>query len=171
MRSVSICSCHLSWVANRTLKLPLSRWDQAAKFTSLSDCSDERDRQLKNVAQEAQRIGTEQEPSSGFSEGHQFSVVEQTVAASKCVSSEEPRLQATKLRPTKVIIRHCRTGMAKSREHTNRVSRSFPREAEHFSFRAGRFCGRIRGFGVGTALRNPSQSQTARMEGSTSNLG
>jgi hypothetical protein len=74
---------------------PLSRWDQAATFTSLSDCSDERDRQLKNVAQEAQQIGTEYEQSSDFSEGGQFSVVEQTVGASKCVSSEEPGLQAT----------------------------------------------------------------------------
>jgi hypothetical protein len=83
------------------IEAPLSRWDQAATFTSLSDCSDERDRQLKNVAQEAQQIGTEQEQSSDFSEGDRFSVVEQTVGASKCVSSEEPGLQATKLRPAK----------------------------------------------------------------------
>jgi len=39
------------------IEAPLSRWDQAATFTSLSDCSDERDRQLKNVAQEAQKSG------------------------------------------------------------------------------------------------------------------
>jgi hypothetical protein len=73
----------------------LSRWDQVATFTSLSDCSDERDRQLKNVAQEAQQIGTEQGHSSDLSEGDQFSVVEQTVGASKCVSSQESGLQAT----------------------------------------------------------------------------
>src|ERR1700730_13398095 len=83
------------------IEAPLSRWDQAATFTSLSDCSDERDRQLKNVAQEAQQIGTEQEQSSDFSEGDQFSVVQQTVGASKCVSSEEPGLRATELRPAK----------------------------------------------------------------------
>jgi hypothetical protein len=83
------------------IEAPLSRWDQAATFTSLSDCSDERDRQLKNVAQEAQQIDAEHEHSSDFSEGDQFSVVEQTVGASKCVSSEEPGLQATELRPAK----------------------------------------------------------------------
>jgi hypothetical protein len=66
---------------------------------SLSDCSDERDRQLKNVAQEAQQINTEHEQSSDVSEGDQFSFVEQTVGASK--SSEEPGLQATELRPAK----------------------------------------------------------------------
>jgi len=49
------------------IEAPLSRWDQSAKFTSLSDCSDERDRQLKNVAQEAQQIGTEHEQSSDAS--------------------------------------------------------------------------------------------------------
>ena len=89
------------FVDGKPVEAPLSRWDQAAKFTSLSDCSDERDRQLKNVAQEAQQIGTEQEQSSDFSEGDQFSVVEQAVGASKCVSSEEPGLQATALRPAK----------------------------------------------------------------------
>jgi hypothetical protein len=72
------------------IEAPLSRWDEAAKFTSLSDCSDERDRQLKNVAQEAQQIGTEHERSADFGDSDQFSVVEQTVGASKCVSSEEP---------------------------------------------------------------------------------
>lgn len=83
------------------IEAPLSRWDQAATFTSLSDCSDERDRQLKNVAHEGQQIATEHELSSDFSEGDQFSVVEQTVGGSKCVSSEEPGLQATELRPAK----------------------------------------------------------------------
>ena len=83
------------------IEAPLSKWDQSAKFTNLNDCSEERDRQLKNVAQEAQQIGTEQEQSSDFSEGDQFSVVEQTVGASKCVSSEEPVLRATELRPAK----------------------------------------------------------------------
>jgi hypothetical protein len=78
----------------------LSHWDQAATFPSLNDCSDERDRQLKNVAQETQEIDKEHdEQSSDFSEADQFSLVEQTVAASKCVSSEEPGLPATKLRP------------------------------------------------------------------------
>jgi hypothetical protein len=81
------------------IQAPLSLWDQAATFTSLSDCSDERDRQLKNVAQEAQQINTEHEQSSDVSEGDQFSFVEQTVGASK--SSEEPGLQATELRPAK----------------------------------------------------------------------
>jgi hypothetical protein len=81
------------------IEAPFSRWDQAATFTSLSDCSDERDRQLKNVAQEAQQINTEHEQSSDVSEGDQFSFVEQTVGASK--SSEEPGLQATELRPAK----------------------------------------------------------------------
>src|SRR3984957_17731836 len=75
------------------IEAPLSRWDQAATFTSLSDCSDERDRQLKNVAQEAQQIGTEHEQSSNFDDREQFSVVEHSVDASKCVSSEEPGLQ------------------------------------------------------------------------------
>jgi hypothetical protein len=83
------------------IEAPLSRWDQAAKFTSLNNCNDERDRQLKNVAQEAQQINKEHEQSSDFSEGDQFSFVEQTVTASKCVSSEEPGLQATTLRPAK----------------------------------------------------------------------
>src|ERR1700738_306654 len=81
------------------IEAPLSRWDQAAKFTSLSDCIDERDRQLKNVAQEAQQIGTEHQQSSDIGETDQFSVVEQTVGASKCVSNEEPGLQAKELRP------------------------------------------------------------------------
>ena len=80
------------------LQAPLSQWDQAATFASLSDCTDERDRQLKNVAQEAQQIGTEQGHSSDLEEGDQFSVVDQTVGASKCVSSEEPGLQATSTR-------------------------------------------------------------------------
>jgi hypothetical protein len=84
------------------IEAPLSRWDQAAKFTSLSDCSDERDHQLKNVAQEAQQIGTEHEGSSDFVDRDQFSVVEQSVGASKCVSSEEQGLEATGLRPAKV---------------------------------------------------------------------
>jgi hypothetical protein len=84
------------------IEAPLSRWDQAATFTSLSDCSDERDRQLKNVAQEAQQINTEHGQASAFSEADQFSVVGQAVTASKCVSSEEPGLQATALRPAKV---------------------------------------------------------------------
>jgi hypothetical protein len=54
------------------IEAPLSRWDQAATFTSLSDCSDERDRQLKNAAREAQQIGGEHEHSSDFSESDQF---------------------------------------------------------------------------------------------------
>jgi hypothetical protein len=60
------------------IEAPLVRWDQAATFTSLSDCSDERDRQLKNVAQEAQQIGKEQEQSSDVVDGDRFSAVEQT---------------------------------------------------------------------------------------------
>jgi hypothetical protein len=68
-------------------------------ITSLSDCSDERDRQLKNVAQEAQQINTEHEQASAFSEADQFSVVGQTVGASKCVSSDEPGLRALEVRP------------------------------------------------------------------------
>jgi len=83
------------------IESPLSHWDQAATFTSLNDCNDERDSQLKNVAQEAQQIITDKEQSSDFSEGGQFSVVEQTVGASKCVSSDEPGLQATKLHQAK----------------------------------------------------------------------
>jgi hypothetical protein len=83
------------------IEAPLSRWDQAATFTSLSDCGDERDRQLKNVAQEAQQIGTEPRPSSDIGDSNHFSIVEQTVGASKCVSSEEPGLQATELRSAK----------------------------------------------------------------------
>jgi hypothetical protein len=96
------------------IEAPLSRWDQAATFTSLSDCSDERDRQLKNVAQQAQQINTEHEQASAFSEADQFSVVGQAVTASKCVSSEEPGLQATALRPAKV--HHSRV----SRRHRKR---------------------------------------------------
>jgi hypothetical protein len=56
------------------IEAPLSRWDQAATFTSQSDCSDERDRQFENVAQEAQQIETEHEQSSNFNDGDQFSV-------------------------------------------------------------------------------------------------
>jgi hypothetical protein len=88
------------------IEAPLSRWDQAATFTSLSDCSDERDRQLKNVAQEARQIGTEHQQSSDIDETGQFSVVEQTVGASKCVSSAEPGLQATELRPHHSRVSH-----------------------------------------------------------------
>jgi hypothetical protein len=83
------------------VEAPLSRWDQSAKFTSLSDCSEERDRQLKNVAQEAQQMGTEHEGSSDRYFSDQFSVVEQTVSASKCVSSEEPGLRAIESRSDK----------------------------------------------------------------------
>jgi hypothetical protein len=46
---------------------PLSHWDQTATFTSLSDCSDERDRQLKkrgSRSQEAREVGMEHQPSS-----------------------------------------------------------------------------------------------------------
>jgi len=97
------------------IEAPLSHWDQAATFTSLSDCSDERDRQLKNVAQEAQQIGTEQGQSSDFSESGQFSVVEQTVGAAKCVSSEELGLQATKSRQAKT--HHLRRHGKRPRAH------------------------------------------------------
>jgi hypothetical protein len=106
------------------IEAPLSRWDQAATFTSLNDCSDERDRQLKNVAQEAQRIDKEQEQSSDFSEGDQFSLVEQTVAASKCVSSEEPGLQATKLRPAEAHHSPLSRRHGRKPRHTNRVNKS-----------------------------------------------
>jgi hypothetical protein len=48
------------------------------------------------VAEEAQQIETDHQQSSDIAETNQFSVVEQTVvAASKCVSSEEPGLQTT----------------------------------------------------------------------------
>jgi hypothetical protein len=92
----------------------LSHWDQAATFPSLNDCSDERDRQLKNVAQEAQQMGTEHEGSSDRYFSDQFSVVEQTVSASKCVSSEEPGLRAIESRSDKshhprVSRRHSKT--------------------------------------------------------------
>jgi hypothetical protein len=85
----------------------LSRWDQAAKFENLSDCNEERDRQLNNVAQDAQQIGTEYEGSSDRYFSDQFSVVEQTVSASKCVSSEAPELRATEVRSGK--SHHSRT--------------------------------------------------------------
>jgi hypothetical protein len=85
------------------IQAPLSRWDQSAKFSSLGDCSEERDRQIKNVAQEAQLIGKEPGGTSDryFSDSDQFSVVQQTVSASKCVSSEEQGLRAIELRSGK----------------------------------------------------------------------
>jgi hypothetical protein len=45
------------------------------------------------------KIDREHEQSPDLSGEDQFSVVEETVTASKCVSSEEPELQAIKLRP------------------------------------------------------------------------
>jgi hypothetical protein len=92
------------------IEAPLSRWDQVATFATLSDRSDGRSRQLKNVAQEAQQIVTELERSSDFGDRDHFSVVEQMVGASKCVSSEEPGLQA-ELRPA--TLHHSRV----SRRH------------------------------------------------------
>ena len=40
-------------------KAPLSRWDEEADFTSLGDCSDERDRQLQGVTEELDEINAE----------------------------------------------------------------------------------------------------------------
>jgi hypothetical protein len=102
------------------IEAPLSRWNESAKFTSLSDCGEERDRQLQNVAQEAQQIRTEYEMSSDryLRENDEFSVIEQTVTGSKCVSSEEPGLRATELHSSKSHsprvsrFRHCKKPIA-----------------------------------------------------------
>jgi len=73
------------------------------------------------VAQEGKQIGTEQRHSSGLSEGAQFSVVEQTVGASKYVSSQESGLQATSNEAQHLP---CRASIAKRRAHTNWVSKN-----------------------------------------------
>jgi hypothetical protein len=101
---------------NPDIEAPLSQWDESAKFTSLNDCSDERDRQLQGVIQEAQEISAEykESPDQYLRDIDEFSNIEQTVTGSKCVSSEDPGLQAGE---------HLHSSKAHS-HHVSRVRRS-----------------------------------------------
>src|SRR5580704_5955763 len=83
---------------NPNLGAPLLQWDQSAIFTSLSDCTDERNRELQGASEESQRITSEylENPDQYVRDINQFSVVEQTVNGSQCVSSIDSRMQVPK---------------------------------------------------------------------------
>src|SRR5450755_5087668 len=68
----------------------LSQWDEEADFSSLSDCSDERDRQLQGVTQEIDEINAEyrDSPSCYFRNLEQFVDIGEIVSGSTCISSE-----------------------------------------------------------------------------------
>jgi len=96
------------------IEAPLSRWDQSAKFTSLSDCSDERDRQLKNVAQEAQQIGTEHEQSSDLTTVNNFQLQSKQSAHRNAYRARSRGCKQQSYVKLRRIILGYRVGMAKS---------------------------------------------------------
>ncbi len=95
---------------NLNLGAPLLQWDQSAIFASLSDCLDDRNRQLQGASEESQHITSEylENPEQYVRDTNQFSVVEQSVNGSQCISSNDPRLQTPKHASSKAHARRIR---------------------------------------------------------------
>ena len=90
-------------------KAPLSRWDEEADFTSLGDCSDERDRQLQGVTEELDEINAEYRvsPSRYFRDLEQLIDIGEIANGLTCISSEDSRLERTvPLRSGKIFVSH-----------------------------------------------------------------
>jgi hypothetical protein len=90
-------------------KAPLSRWDEEADFTSLGDCSDERDRQLQGVTEELDEINGEYRvsPSRYFRDLEQHIDLGEIANGLVCISSEDSRLERTEpLHSGKISVSH-----------------------------------------------------------------
>jgi hypothetical protein len=83
---------------------------------------DERNSQLQCAFEESQRISSEypENPDRYLRDVNQFSVVEQSVNGSKCVSSDDPRLQMPKFPPSKAHSRRIR--------HKKKTAQYVPRQ-------------------------------------------
>jgi hypothetical protein len=88
---------------------PLSLWDEEAHFTSLGDCSDERDRQLQGVTEELDEINAEYRVSQSryFRDLEQLIDIGEIANGLTCISSEDSRLEGTEpLRSGKISVSH-----------------------------------------------------------------
>ena len=91
------------------MEASLSRWDEEAHFTSLGDCSDERDRQLQGVTEELDEINAEYRVSRRryFRDLEQLIDIGEIANGLTCISSEDSRLQRTeRLRSGKISVSH-----------------------------------------------------------------